>query len=101
MRLGLRGVGEEAGLAVAHAETRRTHAAAAAVGVEEEQPHVALLGVAVRAATRGLGPQPSTTHYAFTALAPMPLQLDGELVELAAGTRVSVDIAPRALATVV
>ncbi|WP_369137949.1 diacylglycerol/lipid kinase family protein [Modestobacter versicolor] len=60
-----------------------------------------VLATAVRAATRGLGPQPSATHYAFTTLAPMPLQLDGELVELAAGTRVSVDIAPRALATVV
>jgi hypothetical protein len=59
-----------------------------------------VLATAVRAATRGLGPQPSTTHYAFTALAPMPLQLDGELVELAADTLVSVDIAPGALATV-
>jgi diacylglycerol kinase (ATP) len=59
-----------------------------------------VLATALRAATRGLGPQPSTTHYAFTALAPMPLQLDGELVELAAGTLVTVDIAPRALATV-
>nr|WP_221203270.1 diacylglycerol kinase family protein [Modestobacter versicolor] len=60
-----------------------------------------VLATALRAATRGLGPQPSATHFAFTALAPMPLQLDGELVELAAGTLVSVDIAPRALATVV
>jgi diacylglycerol kinase (ATP) len=59
-----------------------------------------VLATALRAATRGLGPQPSTTHYAFTTLAPMPLQLDGELVELDAGTLVAVDIAPRALATV-
>ena len=59
-----------------------------------------VLATALRAATRGLGPQPSTTHYAFTTLAPMPLQLDGELVELAAGTLVAVDIAPGALATV-
>ena len=59
-----------------------------------------VLATAVRAATRGLGPQPSTTHYAFTTLAPMPLQLDGELVELEQGTPVAVDIAPRALATV-
>jgi diacylglycerol kinase (ATP) len=59
-----------------------------------------VLATALRAATRGLGPQPSTTHYAFTALAPMPLQLDGELVELGAGTLVSVDIAAGALATV-
>jgi diacylglycerol kinase family enzyme len=59
-----------------------------------------VLGTLIRAATRGLGPQPSATHYAFTALAPMPLQLDGELVELDANTAVAVDIAPRALATV-
>jgi diacylglycerol kinase (ATP) len=59
-----------------------------------------VLATALRAATRGLGPQPSATHYAFTTLAPMPLQLDGELVELDADTLVAVDIAPRALATV-
>ena len=59
-----------------------------------------VLATALRAATRGLGPQPSTTHYAFTALAPMPLQLDGELVELEAGTLVTVDIAAGALSTV-
>jgi len=59
-----------------------------------------VLATAVRAATRGLGPQPSATHYAFTTLTPMPLQLDGELMELDADTPVAVDIAPRALATV-
>lgn len=59
-----------------------------------------VLATAIRAATRGLGPQPSATHYAFTALAPMPLQLDGELVEIEADTLVSVDIAPLALATI-
>jgi diacylglycerol kinase (ATP) len=59
-----------------------------------------VLATAIRAATQGLGPQPSATHYAFTTLAPMPLQLDGELVELDAETRVAVDIAPRALAAI-
>jgi diacylglycerol kinase (ATP) len=59
-----------------------------------------VLGTVVRALTRGLGPQPSATHYAFTTLAPMPLQLDGELLELDADTLVAVDIAPRALATI-
>ncbi|SOC50474.1 Diacylglycerol kinase family enzyme [Blastococcus aggregatus] len=59
-----------------------------------------VLATAVRAATRGLGPQPSATHYGFTTLAPMPLQLDGELIELDADTPVAVDIAPLALATV-
>jgi diacylglycerol kinase family enzyme len=59
-----------------------------------------VLGMAVRALTRGLGPQPSATHYSFTTLAPMPLQLDGELLELDADTLVAVDIAPQALATI-
>ena len=59
-----------------------------------------VLATAIRAATRVLGPQPSTTHYAFTALAPMPLQLDGELMALHASTPLAVDIAPSALATV-
>ena len=59
-----------------------------------------VLATAIRAATRGLGPQPSATHYGFTTLAPMPLQLDGELVDLDADTAVAVDIAPRALATI-
>ena len=59
-----------------------------------------VLATAVRAATRGLGRQPGATHYSFTTLAPMPLQLDGELLELHADTRVAVDIAPRALATI-
>jgi diacylglycerol kinase family enzyme len=59
-----------------------------------------VLATVIRAATRGLGPQPSATHYAFTTLAPMPLQLDGELMELDADTPIAVDIAPRALATI-
>jgi diacylglycerol kinase (ATP) len=58
-----------------------------------------ILAVAIKAATRGLGPQPTAEHYAFTTLKPTPLQLDGELVELDAGTQVRVDSAPRALAT--
>ncbi len=60
-----------------------------------------VLATAIRAATRGLGPQPSATHYAFTTLAPMPLQLDGELIELQADTPVIVDIAPLALRSIV
>jgi diacylglycerol kinase (ATP) len=66
-------------------------------------PHTAkwrILGVAVRAATRGLGPQPTAERYAFTTLKPIPLQLDGELLTLDAATPVRIDIAPRALATV-
>jgi diacylglycerol kinase (ATP) len=66
-------------------------------------PHTAkwrVLGVALRAATRGLGPQPTAERYAFTTLKPIPLQLDGELLTLDAATPVRIDIAPRALATV-
>jgi len=59
-----------------------------------------VLATVLRAATQGLGRQPTATHYAFTTLAPMPLQLDGELMELEADTRVAVDIAPRAMATI-
>jgi diacylglycerol kinase (ATP) len=65
-------------------------------------PHTAkwrVLAVAVRAAVRGLGPQPTAKHYAFTTLKPTPLQLDGELLELDAGTAVRVDLIPKALAT--
>ena len=66
-------------------------------------PHTSkwrILGVAIRAATRGLGPQPTATHFAFTTLKPAPLQLDGELLELETDTVVQVDIAPHALATI-
>ena len=65
-------------------------------------PHTAkwrVLGVAIRAAIRGLGPQPTAERYAFTTLTPMPLQLDGELLTLDARTPVLVEIAPRALTT--
>jgi diacylglycerol kinase family enzyme len=66
-------------------------------------PHTAkwrILGVAIRAATTGLGPQPSATRYGFTTLKPTPLQLDGEVLAVEAGTAVCVEIAPRALATI-
>ena len=65
-------------------------------------PHTAkwrILGVAIRAATRGLGPQPTARHFAFTTVKPTPLQLDGEVLPVDAGTAVAVDIAPAALAT--
>ena len=66
-------------------------------------PHTAkwrVLATAVRAAVRGLGPQPTARHYAFTTVKPIPLQVDGELLALEPGTPVRVDIAPGALATV-
>ena len=66
-------------------------------------PHTAkwrILGVALRAAITGLGPQPSATHYGFTTLKPTPVQLDGEVLAVEAGTTVCVEVAPRALATI-
>jgi diacylglycerol kinase (ATP) len=66
-------------------------------------PHTAkwrILGVAFKAATRGLGPQPTAHHYQFTTLKPTPMQLDGEVIAVEAATPVSVDIAASALSTV-
>ena len=66
-------------------------------------PHTSkwqILAVAIKAATRGLGPQPTATHYSFVTLTPTPLQLDGELLTLDASTPVQVDIVPKALATI-
>jgi diacylglycerol kinase family enzyme len=60
-----------------------------------------LLAFAVRAAVRGLGPQPHTDRFGFTTLKPMPVQLDGEVLDIEADRRVAVEIAPGALATVV
>ena len=59
-----------------------------------------MLGVALRAAVRGLGAQPTATRYAFRTTSPMPLQLDGEVIDLVADQRVVVDLVPGALATV-
>jgi diacylglycerol kinase family enzyme len=66
-------------------------------------PHTSklrILAVAIKAATRGLGPQPTATRYDFITLTPTPLQLDGELLTLDAGASVHVEIAPAALATI-
>jgi len=63
-------------------------------------PHTAkwrILAVALKAATRGLGPQPTARHYRFTTVKPIPMQLDGEVIAVEAATSVSVDIAAGAL----
>jgi diacylglycerol kinase (ATP) len=65
-------------------------------------PHTAkwrILAVALKAATRGLGPQPTARHYHFTTVKPTPMQLDGEVIAVEAATSVSVDIAAGALST--
>ncbi|MBT2567132.1 diacylglycerol kinase [Arthrobacter sp. ISL-85] len=65
-------------------------------------PHRSKLRVlltALRAATKGLGDQPSVSSYGFTTLKPMPYQIDGEVRSLDADTLVTVHSAPAALAT--
>jgi diacylglycerol kinase family enzyme len=50
-----------------------------------------LLGTAIKAAVRGLGPQPSVREYHFTNLKKMPIQVDGEVIELGAGAKTRID----------
>ncbi|MEX5258266.1 hypothetical protein [Kocuria arenosa] len=60
-------------------------------------PHAAkwrVLLKAARAATTGLGDQPSVARYEFTALKPMPYQLDGEVRSVPANTTVRIESAP-------
>jgi len=58
-----------------------------------------LFGIALKAALRGLGPQPSVRQYRFTNVEPMPIQVDGEVMDLGAGAAVRIDIAHQALQT--
>jgi len=59
-----------------------------------------LLGTALKAAVRGLGPQPSVREYRFTNLEQMPIQVDGEVMELGPGAKAKVDIAHQVMQTV-
>jgi diacylglycerol kinase family enzyme len=59
-----------------------------------------LLGTAIKAAVRGLGPQPSVREYHFTNVKTMPIQVDGEVMELGAGAKARIDIAQRVMRTV-
>jgi diacylglycerol kinase (ATP) len=56
-----------------------------------------VLATALRAAVRGLGPQPTAREYRFRTIDPMPVQIDGEVSELERGVGVRVEIAPGAL----
>ena len=56
-----------------------------------------VLATAVRAAVRGLGPQPTAREYRFRTVDPMPVQVDGEVTEFERGVAVAVEIAPSAL----
>ena len=59
-----------------------------------------VLATAVRAAGRGLGPQPTAREYRFRTVDPMPVQVDGEVSEFERGVAVTVEIVPGALHTV-
>ena len=59
-----------------------------------------VLATAVRAAVRGLGPQPTAREYRFKTVDPMPVQVDGEVSEFERGVGVTVEIVPGALHTV-
>ena len=59
-----------------------------------------VLVTAVRAALRGLGPQPTAREYHFRTHDPMPVQVDGEVDEFERGAAVTVAIAPGAVHTV-
>lgn len=66
-------------------------------------PHTAkwrVLATAIKASTTGLGKQPSVSRYAFTTVTPLPLQIDGEVLDFPAGTAVRVDVATQILPTV-
>lgn len=66
-------------------------------------PHrnkASMIAWALRSATVGPGKQPQTDEFIFKALEPMPMQLDGEVVELSSGVQVRVAIAHRRLKTV-
>ncbi|WP_258069753.1 diacylglycerol kinase family protein [Arthrobacter sp. SX1312] len=63
-------------------------------------PHMAkwkILLTALRASTKGLGDQPSYEQYRFSALKPMPYQIDGEVKEVRAGADITIDCIHKAL----
>ncbi len=68
-----------------------------------EMPHIRkirLFIVAIRAALRDLGAQPRRKKYQFGVVEDVPLQLDGEVLQLHSGDTVTVHIAPQILRTV-
>jgi diacylglycerol kinase (ATP) len=65
-------------------------------------PHTAkwrVLATALRAVTRGLGPQPTVREFSFRTVTPTPMQVDGEVIEVGPAEPVTVEIAPAALPT--
>lgn len=66
-------------------------------------PHAGPLSLALmtlRAVTLGLGSQPSVSSYSFATIEPIPLQLDGEVMNIPARTPVLVQSVPSALSII-
>jgi hypothetical protein len=55
--------------------------------------------MALQAVTIGLGARASVTSYSFTSNCAIPLQIDGEVMEVRAHTRVLVESVHQVLAT--
>ena len=56
--------------------------------------------MALRAATVGLGTQAHVSRVEFATVDAIHLQMDGEVLQLAPASRLTIDCAPRALATI-
>ncbi|WP_284752330.1 diacylglycerol kinase family protein [Arthrobacter sp. efr-133-R2A-120] len=63
------------------------------------KPKWRVLLTALRAATKGLGDQPSVSSYSFTTVKPLAYQIDGEVKSVDAETQVRIECAPAALST--
>lgn len=58
-----------------------------------------LIAVGLKAAFNSLSPQEVVKRYDFTTITKMPMQLDGEVVELKAREKVAIKIEPQAITT--
>jgi diacylglycerol kinase (ATP) len=56
--------------------------------------------MALRAVTVGLGAQARVSRVEFETVDPVPVQIDGEVVQLEPDSEVIIDCAPHALTTV-
>jgi diacylglycerol kinase family enzyme len=67
--------------------------------VFDHMPKWRVLLTALRAATKGLGDQPSVSSYSFTTIGPLAYQIDGEVKSVDANMPVRIECAPAALST--
>lgn len=69
------------------------------VVVFAHMPKWRVLLTALRAATKGLGDQPSVSSYSFTTLKPLSYQIDGEVKSVDGDMPVRIECVPAALST--